>query len=76
MKVMHTIYYNGQSKISVFSKEDVDEIRIVSNWVHRQNGNCRTIFAELNKEKKFLEELESSIRNFVFEDEVEEIYID
>ncbi|ROL61854.1 DEDD exnuclease domain-containing protein, partial [Bacteroidetes/Chlorobi group bacterium ChocPot_Mid] len=72
MNEIHTIYYNGESKISVFSKEDVDEIRIVSNWVHRQNGNCSTIYLEQKGETEIFEELEANIRNFVFESEIDD----
>lgn len=72
MKAIHGVYYNGGGKISVFSKEDVDEIRIVSNWVHRQNGNCRTIYFEEKCESEIFKELETNIRGFVFESEVED----
>jgi len=75
-KEIHSIYFNGQAQIGVFSKEDVDEIRIVSNWIHRQNGNCTTIFTEQKKESEFLNELESVIRNFVFDGEEVEAFVD
>ncbi len=69
--LIHSLYYNGQSNLSVFTKEDVDEIRIVSNWIHRQNGNCTILHLENKDEVEMLNELTLKVRGFIFEDELE-----
>lgn len=66
---LHTLYFNGRTQLSVFSKEDVDEIRIVSSWIHRQNGYCQILNIENKTETELISELETSIRNFAFEEE-------
>jgi len=71
---LHSIYFNGHSNMTVFSKEDIDEIRIVSNWAHRQNGNCTIVHIENKDENELLAEIENTIRNFVFEEENQNEY--
>jgi len=64
--VIHEIYYNGQLPVNVFSKEDIDEIRIVSNWINKQNGGGEFLYLEEKQENVFYTELENSIRNIRF----------
>lgn len=71
---IHEIFYNGNAKTEAFTKEDIDEIRIMSNWMNKQNGIANFLYPGANTESDFLSSIEYSIRNMKFSEETQNEY--
>jgi DNA polymerase III subunit epsilon len=62
----HQIYFNGHLPKENFSKEDIDEIKIISNWINKQNSKLDFIYIEGKNEKQIFDELNNSIKTIEF----------
>ncbi len=66
---VHNAYFNGNHKSIKMSKEDIDELRILTSWINRQNGKGNYIYLDGKKENEVLTEIETTIRNISFDKE-------
>jgi DNA polymerase-3 subunit epsilon len=68
-KFVHNTYFNGKTDSHLhFSLDDINELKIITSWVNRQNGSGKFIYTSGKEEKNVLDEIELAIRNIEFDE--------
>ena len=68
--IIETYYQDSLFNLS-FDQADVDELKIISAWVYRQNGKGNYIYIGNKTEKELLSDLEKAIRSIFQTDETD-----
>jgi DNA polymerase-3 subunit epsilon len=71
---IHDIYFNSDIMSKYLTKANINEIKIVTNWLFKQNGNSTYIYFDDKSEKDILIELEKCLRNMKFQDNIHNEY--
>jgi DNA polymerase III subunit epsilon len=67
--LIHNTYFNNHDSILKFEPDDINELKIITSWVHRNRENSVYIYIEGKSEEVILDEFENRIRNITFPDE-------
>lgn len=63
---IHDIYFNGKNQNNSLTKADINEIKIVTSWLYKQNGSADYIYFEDKSEQEIIKEFERIIRGLKF----------
>ncbi len=65
---IHHLYFNGEAQNHKFEFKEINEIKIINNWIHRQNGNTKIIHLNGKKVNQIFNEIKEKIKAINFED--------
>ncbi|MFA6570591.1 MAG: DEDD exonuclease domain-containing protein [Bacteroidota bacterium] len=63
-EIIHTNYFSEDSSVlPAYTQEEIDELRIVTGWIYRQNGSGQIIYFHSLPEQEICNQLEFAVRN-------------
>ena len=63
-------YFLSSNPQSELTDEDIDEIRIINSYIYKKRNTGKFIYLIGQSESEFYKEIENEIRNYMFEDEL------
>jgi len=60
--VIHDIYFNGYTDNNIYTKEDINNLKLISGWTYRNKELGDYLYVEGKSESELLNELEMVIR--------------
>lgn len=76
-KQIHEVYFNGAIQTSAYSIEDIDELRIVTQWIYRQQkNNAEFLYTEGISEDELLRKFDLIIKGFYPEESEKDYFLD
>ena len=65
--IIQNAFYNGLPEKIPFTKESVNEMKIISSWLFKRSSEFEYVFIESKPESEAFIELENKVRNFPFD---------
>jgi excinuclease UvrABC nuclease subunit len=67
-----SIYFENNKFDMKFTNDDINELKIITSWSYRMRESARFVYSESLKAEEMKSELEKSVREFRFPDEIED----
>ncbi len=64
--IIHNAFYNGLPENTPFTKESVNEMKIISSWLFKHSAEFKYVFIESKSESEAFNELQEQVRKFSF----------
>lgn len=62
INIIHEAYFNGKTIQKSYSQENIDELRIINSWLHRNLSESKFFYCDGHSEKEIIDWVESAIR--------------
>lgn len=75
---VHNAFYNGLPEVEKYSKNDVNEMKIICSWIFKHNDGCSYLFVSGKSENEVIDEMQFLLKNLPFPGENTEstVYFD
>ncbi len=78
LSAVHNAYFNGLLEAEAYTKDDINEMKIICSWIFKHSDNFTYLFISNKTESKIQEEIQKALRNISFpgEKSTDKIYFD